>query len=330
MDALRASPLAPLLARSSAGARVPAAGPQPAQRWLWQQLGGADERISAPYAYAALREIEPAPLWFCEPVHYAAGIDDITVLPLDAPWDSPLGSPHDLQSSTAEAAALREAADAVARANGAQVLVVEGRWFLQLEQPWQIDAAPLEAVLGGSLRRHWPSGLHAPRWRRLLTEVQMAWHNHPVNAARENRGARSVNGLWLHGGGQWQPLPARPWQAVRADDPVVLGWMQAAGVAPAACRPMNASLPAESTLFFDASLVPLLAAGDHARWLDYWRTLTLRIDAFQRHAFSHGAAEVELLLAGRATLRTLTLRRTDALRFWRRQQLPDLLPEAPA
>lgn len=62
----------------------------------------------------------------------------------------------------------------------------------------------------------------------LLTEIQMALHEHPVNEAREARGEPAVNSVWIWGGGR--ALGARsPWQSVAADDPVVLGAARLAG-----------------------------------------------------------------------------------------------------
>ena len=56
----------------------------------------------------------------------------------------------------------------------------------------------------------------------LLTEIQMALHEHPVNEAREARGEPAVNSLWIWGGGR--ALGAKSvWQSVAAHDPAVLG-----------------------------------------------------------------------------------------------------------
>jgi hypothetical protein len=41
--------------------------------------------------------------------------------------------------------------------------------------------------------------------RRLLSEVQMLLHAHPLNGAREEAGAPVVNAFWLSGCGAWRP-----------------------------------------------------------------------------------------------------------------------------
>ena len=62
----------------------------------------------------------------------------------------------------------------------------------------------------------------------LLTEIQMALHAHPVNAAREARGEPVVNSVWLWGGGRLETLERSALHSVLADDPLALGLARAA------------------------------------------------------------------------------------------------------
>jgi hypothetical protein len=41
----------------------------------------------------------------------------------------------------------------------------------------------------------------AKKWRQMQNEIQMIWHDHPVNLARDERGELPVNSVWLHGVG---------------------------------------------------------------------------------------------------------------------------------
>ena len=72
--------------------------------------------------------------------------------------------------------------------------------------------------------------------RRLQSEAQIVLYTHPVNEARENRGALPVNSFWLSGCGRFQPSEATAAPRV------------------------------------DASLRPPLMAADWAAWADAWRT----------------------------------------------------------
>lgn len=56
-------------------------------------------------------------------------------------------------------------------------------------------------------------GADARALARVLNEVQMLWHAHPVNEARRASGRPPANGLWVWGGGA---LPNAPEIAVRA------------------------------------------------------------------------------------------------------------------
>jgi hypothetical protein len=61
-------------------------------------------------------------------------------------------------------------------------------------------ASPEEA-LGADLFDHLPKGPEGRRWRALLSEAQVALHQHPLNAERAAAGKPPVNSLWFWGGG---------------------------------------------------------------------------------------------------------------------------------
>ena len=57
-------------------------------------------------------------------------------------------------------------------------------------------------------------------------------YNHPINAAREAAGQRSINGVWLWGAGP-QDLPLRaPASQIQADAPFARGLARHAGITP--------------------------------------------------------------------------------------------------
>jgi len=41
----------------------------------------------------------------------------------------------------------------------------------------------------------------AKHWRKLQNEIQMIWHDHPINEARLHRGELSINSVWIYGHG---------------------------------------------------------------------------------------------------------------------------------
>ena len=63
-----------------------------------------------------------------------------------------------------------------------------------------------------------------------MTEIQMWLHDHPVNIARQDRGAVTVNGLWIWGGGPGPvAAPAGPLPALRSDDEFLRGLWRMGG-----------------------------------------------------------------------------------------------------
>lgn len=75
------------------------------------------------------------------------------------------------------------------------------RWYLHLPDAPNLHTTPLDQMHGEYLTPHLPRGADARRFLKLINEVQMLMHSHPVNIARENEGRLAVNGLWLWGGG---------------------------------------------------------------------------------------------------------------------------------
>jgi hypothetical protein len=65
--------------------------------------------------------------------------------------------------------------------------------------PRQLDAAtvPPEIAFASSLHESLPSGKDAAELRRLMTEMQMLLHEHPVNVQRARNGLPLANATWL-------------------------------------------------------------------------------------------------------------------------------------
>ena len=76
-----------------------------------------------------------------------------------------------------------------------------GRWLAQGEIFATLASASPDRVLGRSLELWMPTAPQAAPLRRLQNEMQMLLYTHPVNAAREARGAPPANSFWLHGSG---------------------------------------------------------------------------------------------------------------------------------
>jgi hypothetical protein len=139
-------------------------------------------------ALAGAREGLQAPWWSLTPCHLHLGLDHAMLV-----------DPGQLALAPDEAEAL---AAAVAEAFSAAGLALRwprpDHWFA-LGAPWRLQAWPWTLASGRNVVAWQPTGDDGRAWRRLLTEIQMIWHDHPVNQARVERGQRPVNALWLNG-----------------------------------------------------------------------------------------------------------------------------------
>lgn len=149
-----------------------------------------------------------------------------------------------------------------------------------------------------------PAGDDGRTWRRLFSEVQIALHAHPVNAARVAAGRQPVNGIWFWGAGSLPASVATGLQLVASVDEVVWGLAKMGGalrVEPLPDALEAAGVPGDALLDLD---IPRHAGGA-AAWLGY----------FRRWLAERRYAAIELTFAGGECFRLLHAHR---LRFWRR------------
>ncbi|MCB1919663.1 MAG: hypothetical protein KDJ28_06770 [Candidatus Competibacteraceae bacterium] len=174
-----------------------------------------------------------------------------------------------------EAAALAAAFDQTFASDGLQLRVpCPERWYLRLPADPGIRTYALSSAIGRDINPLLPHGPNARRWHALLTEVQMLFHNHPVNQAREQRNQPMINSVWFWGSG---PLPSgarSPTIGLYAHDPLLRGlaWLAEAAISPV---PQNAYDWREGAADEADSLVKLDLArydrtdGDPLAWADH-------------------------------------------------------------
>lgn len=95
--------------------------------------------------------------------------------------------------------------------------------YLHLAQHPDLRTTPLMQAIGRDIDTCLPTGHDARHWHRFLNEVQMLFHEHPVNRAREARGQPLINSLWLWGGGRPLTATASDWQQIWSDDAALRG-----------------------------------------------------------------------------------------------------------
>ncbi|MDR2032855.1 MAG: hypothetical protein LBP86_11570 [Azoarcus sp.] len=232
----------------------------------------------------------------------------------------------DDEIDAAEARALCAALNDDPAAPGHFQAVASTRWYVRLARPPEARFSSLHEAAGRPLQHFLPVGEEgeARRWRRLLNDIQVTLHHHPLNQARAARGRRTVNSLWFWGGGLAASAPAAhaPCPVVQARDPLARGLARAAGIAPDMPE-AEAALRAETLAVLDTLALPArrldlaawreaLAAMEH----DWFAPLARAVDAGHLRALT-------VRVPGERADFTFTLDGGLRWCFWRRPVILD-------
>jgi len=76
-----------------------------------------------------------------------------------------------------------------------------------------------------------PGGAEADSYRMLVSEVEMALHDHEINERRQQEGQQPINCLWFWGGGVAPEPETVPHPPLFSNDPLLIGhWLSKTGV----------------------------------------------------------------------------------------------------
>jgi hypothetical protein len=178
--------------------------------------------------------------------------------------------------------------------------------YLSSRSPIATAASPAYVVDQKKPDDYLPSGDDTAIHRNLLSEIEMALHEHEVNLEREADGQLPVNSLWLWGGGIAPDQTTRPQPPLFADDALLTGyWNSGTGVA----EPWPGDL---------AACIEESVAGFVAEIPEFDTSPTLLENSLSelREALRSGRLD-SLTLLFRDGMRA-HVRRSHALRVWRR------------
>ncbi len=319
----------PFVERLLARARLEVTEHAPLHVWAASQFGLDPETLAlAPWRLRG-EGLDPGEAtWVClDPLHLQAGARQL------------MRSANPLSSLTPiEAEQIVATLNAHLAHDGIEIVAPHPyRWYARCASADFRAAAP--PIAGDALAETGlPQGPDGARWRRLLTEVQMILHSHPVNEAREARNASVLNALWAWGVGRACPLPARKPEQWISDDPILRGLALGSAAQVAPTRPGAAAEAAVAGAASSASAMPAsLESSIRVQWLHddgparaveagdagAWRSALAALDAGavkQRlEALRSGAIGMLTLHAiGPAESLKAELTRHDLRRFWRR------------
>jgi len=203
---------------------------------------------------ASARHIQQADLWCLDPAYVELDREGATLTALDA-----------LELSAAESAQLIDSLNQHFAAELSVTAYSPQHWLLR--RPLQLHTSPPSQVLWRHLGEMLPVGPDAGEWRRLLNEMQMLLHAHPLNQARMEQGRLPVNSLWLWGGGELAPGVSHC-DRVFADDELVRLAAAYSGIEYAALpgRLAAADLTAQRSLLVCNAHLPALMRKDVYAW----------------------------------------------------------------
>jgi hypothetical protein len=288
---------------------------------LAQLLGLSDRGIATSPALAAALmrrfglQAEGGNWFLVQPVHLHIARDHLV-----------LTDPRQLALSDKEARALFAAVQPLFEEYGHALLFGDANiWFLRADAWSELQTATPDAASGHNVDIWMPKGAHERDWRRLQNEVQMHWHTHTVNEAREMAGRKTVNSLWLWGG-----APSSATADTDITSFVVPGSVDP--YAPAAAYVVQAAsvnevigaTPQQGLLILD-DLTGLALANAWAEWLGAVQQYETTWFAPLLDALQNGRLErLAIALSHDRTLATYTVSKSSLRKFWRKPSLAHL------
>lgn len=132
-----------------------------------------------------------------EPVHLVAGLNDLAAMQLRG---SSRATNEECEALTATLNEHLRFENYELQANN------QNGWLLRSTRELDATTTAPEHAFSQPLKHSLPTGPQGAELRRLMTEIQMLLHEHPVNAARARGGLPAINAVWLWGLGV---LPGR-------------------------------------------------------------------------------------------------------------------------
>ena len=303
----RLAALERLLARASASHRECADSAQ----WSCEAFG-VERQQDWPVAPLSLlgEGVDPGgDYWLCAtPVHMQVRRDHMVLMP-----------PAMLAIAADEAAELVAALEAHFSDDGLALRApAPSSWYLRCPVRPELTTTSIELAEGRNVDPLLPAGKDRLAFHKLINEVQMLLHGHPVNTRREDAGTPVINSLWLWGGGTLPAAAQKPWERVASFRPLELGLAKLAGTPTGALRGES---PARGLYVLpgipDAEQASMLETVDR----DWVHPLLSQLSSGELDDL-----DLVILTGGQAL--QWSLKRSDLWKFWRRAQPLDAMLRA--
>ena len=190
-----------------------------------------------------------------------------------------------------------------------------GRWYVRAPGALRLSTRELSQAAGRDVAGAMPTGEDSLRWRRVLTEIQMLFHEHAVNQRREERGELPINSVWLWGGGRRPSVQGQHFTHVAGENLLA----QALAGRTGAEVLSGSKLPADrAARVLSVAEIPAARYGDDLPWRQGLAAMESSHFAPLLAALRDGAVSEAAIVAlhTRACLR-FDVSRADLFKFWR-------------
>jgi hypothetical protein len=323
MRALEMPNYASLLARSKSIAKTaldPYARTLPHEAWLTRKFGltADDASGSPPLARPVMQQLgvqQESGCWFMlQPAHLHIARDHLVLTDL-----------HKLVLTDEESRTLFRSIKDFFDESGKTLVYGDAQtWFVRADDWAALSTSTPDAANGHNIDIWMPRGAGERDWRKLLNEVQMTWHAHPLNAEREMQGHPTVNSLWLWGGSQADAIGARspygqlfnpyPWMLPFAD-----AFTSEAGVADVL------GSPAQTGLVILDGLMDAAMTTDWSSWLSLMHRMENEWMSPLLGALKNGKiGEIRFILSHNSKILEITSGKNSMKKFWVKPSLAPL------
>jgi len=329
LQTIQTPAFAKLIARAQPGNRLALdtfARLLPHEAWLIRQMGlntPLAPNNSPGIATLAMQALGLAPdagVWFMlQPVHLHIARDHLI-----------LSDMRRLALTEQESRALFDTAKPLFDEMGKTVLYGDAQtWFVRSDEWSELQTATPDVACGRNIDIWMPKGRGERDWRKLHNDVQMHWHTHAVNTARDRCSLYPVNALWLWGG-----APAAMSHAPCPYTQVfnLPGWTTSLGqLAPKHTRGfcaghLRAAAPEHGLLVLD-DLIESALANDWSAWLQQLHRM--ETDWFAPLLGAQKSVKIDrlrLVLTHHHGLAEFTITRAALRKFWITPSLTKLMP----
>lgn len=271
------------------------------EEWLCRAFGVGRQQD---WPAAALHRIEPG-YWLCaDPVHLQLRRDWLALLKTDI--------------SENDAASLVESLNRHFEEDGLHFHIERpDRWLLKLPDFPDLSTVSLMQAIGRDVDGCLPNGKDAMRMIQIMNEIQMLFHDHPVNSSRDI----PVNSVWFWGGGVSPEMKPSRFASVSSSSLLIANLAERSGAmhlaVPEHAGGWLASLPEGEHLVVLEDLMLPARYGDGDEWDNRLRRLEASWFCPLLDAARNG---IDLSIVDNESGMQFDIKKHDLWKFWKRSR----------